>query len=151
MKKMVLLCDQVHSAAPSWLWDTPFPYLSNGKAGLKRIQNKDTRVTKTWKAAMEWLINKPNGSWGIFSHKKRQQGQEYEKSFKSQKAQKAWPENSLFSITWELKAIKSDYNLKRCKMDNSKYRNYGIYFLKIICMSKIHIASKCKHTDSYMA
>lgn len=21
-KKMVLLCDQVHSAAPSWLWDT---------------------------------------------------------------------------------------------------------------------------------
>lgn len=48
--------------------------LRNGKTELKRIQRKDSRVTETWKAAMEWLINKPYWSQGLFSHEKRQRG-----------------------------------------------------------------------------
>lgn len=97
--------------------------LSNGKIELKRTQREDTRVKKTWKTAREWLINNSFWSQGLFSHKKRQQGQEYDKSFKSQKAQKAWQEKRLFFLIWELKAIKLKYHLKRYKMQGTKVQN----------------------------
>lgn len=75
----------VHSAAESWLQGTYcFLHLKNGEEELKRIERKETRVTK---GTMKGMIRQGRP---LQAGKEAVGAKIWERSVKSQRGQKAW-------------------------------------------------------------